>query len=49
VAAFGMALLADEEMMGKVAKESNPYGNVLNLGYSRNEYGQVTFNANNNE
>lgn len=43
VAAFGMALLADEEMRGKTAR-TNQVQETLNIGYSRNEYGQVSFN-----
>lgn len=44
VAAFGMALLADEDMFGKVAKQQNiSKDNYLNLSYFKNEYGQVEF------
>jgi len=42
VAAFGCALLADEELRGRPAK-ANMEQETLSLGYSRNEYGQVAF------
>ena len=44
VAAYGMALLADEELTvrGRIARTNNTYSSKkLNFGYSRNEYGQV--------
>jgi len=42
VAAYGMALLADEELTvrGRIARTNNTYSSKkLNFGYSRNEYG----------
>lgn len=42
VAAFGMALLADEELLGKVVK-TNTQIEKLSLGYYRNSHGQLTF------
>lgn len=43
VAAFGICLLADEEMLGKVARTSANGGKKLNIGYGRNEFGQSVF------
>lgn len=44
VAAYGITLLADEEMFGKVAKaQSISKDNYLNLSYYKNEYGQIEF------
>jgi hypothetical protein len=48
VASFGMALLADEELRGRPAK-ANQTQESLDLGYTRNEYGQVAFNNVKNE
>lgn len=42
VAAFGMALLANEELIGKVAKSSAPAPKI-SLGYSRDSHGQIQF------
>lgn len=39
VAAFGICLLADEDMIGRVAKPTGE-NHVLTFGYSRNQYGQ---------
>ena len=44
IVAFGLALLANEELIGKAVKTNSDYSsNKLSLGYSRNEYGQVQF------
>ena len=43
VAAFGMALLADEELRGRPARANNVQ-ETLSLGYTRNEHGQVKLN-----
>lgn len=44
VAAFGIALLAAEELIGKSIKTNSVAGSKkLNFGYSRNQYGQVQF------
>ena len=44
VAAFGIALLADEDMLGKVAMSMGiDKDNYINLSYYRNEYGQLEF------
>lgn len=44
VAAFGITLLADEEMIGKVAKSTGiNKDNYINLSYYKNEYGQIEF------
>lgn len=45
VAAFGMALLADEELRGRPVKSQDQNNNGIQIGYRRNEYGQVTFGA----
>lgn len=39
VAAFGICLLADEDMIGRVARPTGTT-HVLTFGYSRNQYGQ---------
>ena len=41
VAALGMCLLADEDMIGKVAKASNYAVKKISFGYTKNEYGQI--------
>ena len=41
VAAFGICLLADEDMIGKVAKVSNYAVKKISFGYTKNEYGQI--------
>lgn len=41
VAAFGICLLADEDMIGKVAKASNYAVKKISFGYTKNEYGQI--------
>ena len=43
VAAFGMCLLADEELRGRPAR-ANSVQETLSLGYTRNEHGQVKLN-----
>ena len=43
VAAFGMCLLADEELRGRPAR-ANTVQETLSLGYTRNEHGQVKLN-----
>ena len=44
VAAFGMVLLADEDMFGKQARtQTISKDNYINLSYYKNEYGQVEF------
>ena len=43
VAAFGCALLADEELRGRPAR-ADSVQETLSLGYTRNEYGQVKLN-----
>lgn len=44
VAALGMALLADEDMMGRTPREnSDSVHKVQNIGYYKNEYGQKVF------
>lgn len=44
VAALGIALIADEDMQGKVPKLENSSGKKLrNVGYYKNEYGQIVF------
>lgn len=48
VAAFGMALLADEELIGKVARAQQGQNKKLKLGYYRSDSGQVQFGASNN-
>lgn len=41
VAALGMALIADEETIGRVAKTSQPYKPNWGLSYTKNQYGQI--------
>lgn len=43
VAAFAMCLLANEDMQGRVAKPSGGGTVRLQLGYVRNEYGQMEY------
>ena len=44
VAALGMALLADEDMMGKTPKENSLLDKkIKNIGYYTNEYGQKVY------
>lgn len=45
VAAFGIALLADEEMSNRPPKAANntEYNPLSRLGYYKNEYGQIEF------
>lgn len=44
VAAFGIVLLADEDMIGKTAKKQSFSGeNIINLSYYKNDYGQIEF------
>lgn len=44
VAALGMALLADEDMIGKTTR-INGETKKLNFGYQKNEYGQMQFGS----
>jgi len=41
VAAFAMALLADEDMMGKTVRQTSALNqdNIINLSYYKNDYG----------
>jgi len=48
VAAFGICLLADEDMIGKVARPVGGVSKKLSFGYTRNEMGQVSFGKINN-
>ena len=43
VAALGMALLADEEMINKVVKTESRAKLLGNVGYYRDEYGRVQY------
>ena len=36
-----MALIADEETIGRVAKTSQPYKSNWGLSYTKNQYGQI--------
>lgn len=45
VAAFGICLLANEDMLGKAARSVNFTAKKLNFGYQRNEFGQMEFGA----
>ena len=46
VAALGMALLANEEMLGKVARTQGSI-QKLKFGYNRNTHGQIQLGDNN--
>lgn len=41
VAGLGMALIADEETIGRVAKPSQPYKPNWGISYVKNQYGQI--------
>ena len=49
VAAFGICLLADEDLIGKVARPSDFAVTTLNFGYTKNKYGQIGLNYQSSE